>query len=91
MHRKLMHLGVGVQAVRKYRDLQNNESRVVALDFLRDQPAVPFAFFQDRDIAGPSSHLETCTSLVFVFPCPSDLLAFFASFFEQLGCHGSPS
>lgn len=36
IHRKLMHLGVGVQAVRKYRDVQNNESRVVALDFLHD-------------------------------------------------------
>ncbi|TAQ87200.1 hypothetical protein B7494_g4462 [Chlorociboria aeruginascens] len=36
VHRKLMHLGVGVQAVRRYRDTQNNESKVVALDFLRD-------------------------------------------------------
>jgi len=35
IHRKLMHLGVGVQVVRKYRDAQNNESKVVALDFLR--------------------------------------------------------
>ena len=35
VHRKLMHLGVGVQAVRRYRDVQNNESKVVALDFLR--------------------------------------------------------
>ena len=31
-HRKLTHLGVGIQAVRKYRDLQNNESKLVALD-----------------------------------------------------------
>ncbi|KAK3938547.1 hypothetical protein QBC46DRAFT_451088 [Diplogelasinospora grovesii] len=36
IHRKLMHLGVGVQAVRGYRDVQNNESKVVALDFLRE-------------------------------------------------------
>ena len=36
IHRKLMHVGVGVQAVRKYREVQNNESRVVALDFLND-------------------------------------------------------
>lgn len=36
VHRKLMHLGVGVQAVRRYRDVQNNESKVVALDFLRE-------------------------------------------------------
>ncbi|CAK7229092.1 hypothetical protein SCUCBS95973_007102 [Sporothrix curviconia] len=35
VHRKLMHLGVGIQAVRRYRDVQNNESKVVALDFLR--------------------------------------------------------
>ena len=31
-----MHLGVGVQVVRKYRDAQNNESKVVALDFLNE-------------------------------------------------------
>ncbi|KAI1261808.1 cytochrome P450 [Xylariaceae sp. FL1019] len=30
VHRKLIHHGVGVQSVRKYRDFQNNESRVVA-------------------------------------------------------------
>jgi hypothetical protein len=36
VHRKLMHLGVGVQTVRRYREVQNNESRVVAYDFLRD-------------------------------------------------------
>ena len=34
-HRKLMHHGVGVQSVRKYRQFQNNESRIVALDLLR--------------------------------------------------------
>lgn len=39
VHRKLMHLGVGVQAVRKYREVQDNESKVVALDFLRDPAA----------------------------------------------------
>jgi cytochrome P450 len=33
-HRKLAHLGVGVQAVRKYRDLQNNESKVLAYEIL---------------------------------------------------------
>jgi hypothetical protein len=36
IHRKLMHIGVGVQSVRGYRDIQNNESKVVAYDFLRD-------------------------------------------------------
>ena len=36
IHRKLMHLGVGVQIVRRYREAQNNESKVIALDFLRD-------------------------------------------------------
>ncbi|KAK3315761.1 cytochrome P450 [Apodospora peruviana] len=35
IHRKLMHIGVGVQSVRGYREIQNNESKVVALDFLR--------------------------------------------------------
>lgn len=34
IHRKLMHLGVGVQSVRGYREIQNNESKVVALNFL---------------------------------------------------------
>lgn len=38
VQRKLMHHGVGVQQVRKYRGFQNDESRVVALDLLR-QPA----------------------------------------------------
>ncbi|KAK3349143.1 cytochrome P450 [Lasiosphaeria hispida] len=36
VHRKLMHLGVGVQSVRGYRAIQNNESKIVALDFLRE-------------------------------------------------------
>ncbi len=36
VHRKLMHVGVGVQAVRRYREVQNNESKVVALDFLKE-------------------------------------------------------
>ncbi|KAK1835637.1 putative cytochrome P450 E-class, group I [Podospora conica] len=36
IHRKLMHVGVGVQAVRGYRDIQDNESKVVALDLMRD-------------------------------------------------------
>ncbi|ERT02455.1 cytochrome P450 monooxygenase [Sporothrix schenckii 1099-18] len=39
VHRKLMHLGVGIQAVRRYRDVQNNESKVVALDCLREPAA----------------------------------------------------
>lgn len=33
-HRKLMHHGVGVQSVRRYRQFQNNESRLVAADLL---------------------------------------------------------
>lgn len=37
LQRKLMHHGVGVQAVRKYRGFQNDESRLVALDLL-DRP-----------------------------------------------------
>ncbi|KAK7940742.1 uncharacterized protein PG986_013129 [Apiospora aurea] len=44
-HRKLMHQGVGVQAVRRYRAFQNNESRVVALDLLR-RPAEYVAHFE---------------------------------------------
>ncbi|KAK6842968.1 hypothetical protein PG995_001982 [Apiospora arundinis] len=35
-HRKLMHQGVGVQSVRRYRSFQNDESRLVAYDMLRD-------------------------------------------------------
>ncbi|KAI0005824.1 cytochrome P450 [Xylariaceae sp. FL0662B] len=35
VHRKLIHHGVGIQAVRRYRQFQNNESRVVAHDLLR--------------------------------------------------------
>lgn len=34
VHRKLTHMGVGLQQVRKYRGFQNNESRVLALDML---------------------------------------------------------
>ncbi|ORY66159.1 cytochrome P450 [Pseudomassariella vexata] len=34
VHRKLMHHGVGVQQVRRYRDFQNNESKTVAYDLL---------------------------------------------------------
>lgn len=36
IHRKLMHLGVGIQSVRGYRKIQNNESKIVALDFLKE-------------------------------------------------------
>ncbi|KAK3492970.1 cytochrome P450 [Neurospora hispaniola] len=36
IHRKLMHLGVGIQSARGYREIQNNESKVVALDYLRE-------------------------------------------------------
>ncbi|KAF2709910.1 cytochrome P450 [Pleomassaria siparia CBS 279.74] len=34
VQRKLMHQGVGIQQVKKYRDFQNDESKVVALDLL---------------------------------------------------------
>lgn len=34
VHRKLMHSGVGIQQVRKYRSFQNDESKVVALNLL---------------------------------------------------------
>ncbi|KAL1836797.1 hypothetical protein VTJ49DRAFT_4639 [Mycothermus thermophilus] len=36
IHRKLMHIGVGIQSVRGYREIQNNESKIVAYDFLRE-------------------------------------------------------
>ncbi|KAL2264487.1 hypothetical protein VTJ83DRAFT_6997 [Remersonia thermophila] len=36
IHRKLMHIGVGIQSVRGYRDIQNNESKIIAYDFLRE-------------------------------------------------------
>ncbi|EFX02538.1 cytochrome p450 monooxygenase [Grosmannia clavigera kw1407] len=39
IHRKLMHLGVGVQAVRRYRNVQNNVSKAVALEFLCEPAA----------------------------------------------------
>lgn len=35
VHRKLTHMGVGLQHVRSYSGFQNNESKVVALDLLR--------------------------------------------------------
>lgn len=35
-HRKLMHMAVGVQTVRKYRQIQNNESKIIALDYIRE-------------------------------------------------------
>lgn len=35
VHRKLMHHGVGIQQVRRYREFQNNESRVVAYHLLK--------------------------------------------------------
>jgi cytochrome P450 len=34
VHRKLMHHAVGIQSVRKYRQFQNDESKVVAYDLL---------------------------------------------------------
>lgn len=36
LHRKLTHMGVGLQHVRSYSGFQNNESRVVALNMLTD-------------------------------------------------------
>lgn len=39
IHRKLMHLGVGTQTVRGYRSIQDNESKIVALDFLHEPTA----------------------------------------------------
>lgn len=36
LHRKLTHMGVGLQQVRNYRGFQNDESKVVALDLLRE-------------------------------------------------------
>ncbi|KAL4967681.1 cytochrome P450 [Aspergillus stella-maris] len=36
LHRKITHMGVGLQQVRKYRSFQNDESKVVALDLLRE-------------------------------------------------------
>ena len=35
VHRKLTHMGVGLQHVRSYSGFQNNESRVVAMDLLK--------------------------------------------------------
>lgn len=39
LHRKLTHMGVGLQQVRKYRGFQNDESKVVAYDLLREPGA----------------------------------------------------
>ena len=36
VHRKMMHQGVGIQKVKQYRSFQNDESKVVAYDCLRD-------------------------------------------------------
>ncbi|KAL2864126.1 cytochrome P450 [Aspergillus lucknowensis] len=36
LHRKLTHMAVGLQQVRKYRGFQNDESKVVALDLVRE-------------------------------------------------------
>jgi hypothetical protein len=35
VHRKLTHLGVGLQQVRNYQGFQNDESRVIAYNLLR--------------------------------------------------------
>lgn len=35
LHRKLTHMGVGLQQVRGYRSFQNDESKVVAYDLLK--------------------------------------------------------
>lgn len=35
LHRKITHMGVGLQQVRKYRGFQNDESKVVAVDLVR--------------------------------------------------------
>lgn len=35
VHRKVTHMGVGLQQVRKYRDFQNDESRIIAYELLR--------------------------------------------------------
>ncbi|KAJ6028643.1 cytochrome P450 [Penicillium herquei] len=36
LHRKMTHMGVGLQQVRNYRDFQSDESKVVALDLLKN-------------------------------------------------------
>ncbi|OKP02347.1 Fumitremorgin C synthase [Penicillium subrubescens] len=36
LHRKLTHMGVGLQQVRNYRGFQNDESKVVAFDLLKE-------------------------------------------------------
>lgn len=35
VQRKLMHQGVGIQQVKRYRDFQNDESKMVAFDLLK--------------------------------------------------------
>lgn len=35
VHRKITHMGVGLQQVRKYRGFQNDESRIIAYELLR--------------------------------------------------------
>jgi cytochrome P450 len=35
VHRKITHMGVGLQQVRKYRDFQNDESKIIAYELLR--------------------------------------------------------
>lgn len=35
VQRKLMHQGVGIQQVKRYRDFQNDESKMVAYDMLK--------------------------------------------------------
>ncbi|KAL3456641.1 cytochrome P450 [Aspergillus heterothallicus] len=39
LHRKITHMGVGLQQVRNYRGFQNDESKLVALDMLREPEA----------------------------------------------------
>jgi len=36
VHRKITHLGVGMQQVRSYRDVQNNEGKVAAVELIKD-------------------------------------------------------
>src|SRR5579859_2217873 len=45
VHRKITHLGVGTQQVRSYRNLQNNESKLIA-NFLLDEPDQYVAHFE---------------------------------------------
>ena len=45
LHRKLTHMGVGLQQVRNYRGFQNDESKVVAYQLL-DQPEEYVSHFE---------------------------------------------